>query len=221
MVNGTNLYERTIVQLDTLVVFLALERDEVFAMLAEHEREWLPVPDGPYLPGDVEHYRIQVCHAAFLLGYSYMEAFLADLSRKIYGRYPQKLSPDKEVKYRDLVALGRDGDVFELMIEREIRTLFAGSMMQILEHLERRLDLPSSPVLKQEAHKGSLIRNCLLHNGGTVERALAAYPGFILGSPIRLNSTGVHQFGVVARELARELWSTASAKHLHERRGES
>jgi hypothetical protein len=214
-VSTVNLFKRTIVQLDALVVFLALERDEVFSVLKQHEREWLPEPEAPYLPGDVNHYRLQVCHAAFLLGYSYIEAFLADLSREIYARYPQKLSPDKEVKYKELVGLGQSGDVFGLMIEREIRAVFARTMTEILEHMERRLDLPTSSELKLEAQRASLIRNCLLHNGATVERALAAHAGFALGAPIRLNQSDVHHFGAVARQLAGDLWETASAKYFN------
>ncbi len=209
-----NLLERTIVHFDTLVVFLALERDEIFSLLAQHERDWMPDPEGPYLPGDVEHYRLQVCHAALLLGYSYMEAFLADLCREIYSRYPQKLSPDKDIKYKDIVGLGTGGNVLNLLIEREARAVFAGSMTQILEHMERRLDLPISSTLKQEMQKASLIRNCLLHNGATVERALAVHAGLAVGAPIRLTTGDVHHFGIVARQVTREFWATASAKHL-------
>jgi hypothetical protein len=138
-------YQQFVSHLDALVVFLALERDEVFTMLKEHVTAWFPEPQGPYLPGDVEHYRIQVCHSAFLLGYSYMEAFLADLARQVYRRHPAKLSSDKEVKCGDLVRAISDGDdVLTMLIEREIRRVFAGSMKDVLLHFRQRLDLPLS-----------------------------------------------------------------------------
>lgn len=206
------LLDQTITQLDTLVIFLNLEHDEIFETLSSNASLWLPEPSAPFLPGDVQHYRVQVCHAAFLLGYSYVEAFLADLARKVYVRHPRKLSPDKQVTYKNLIDLGTDGDVFSLMIEREIRSVFAGTMTQILEHLERRLDLPTTSDQKAQLRVGSLIRNCLLHNGAIADRALAATGEYQLDAPIRLDSSRVHGFGRAAREAVRALWDAAAEK---------
>ena len=73
------LLDRLISQLDTLISFLALSRKEVFNTIQSHHDQWFSADENDAVPDTYAVYQTQVTHGAFLLGYSYMEAFLGDL----------------------------------------------------------------------------------------------------------------------------------------------
>lgn len=62
--------------------------------------------------------------------------------------------------------------------------------------------------------KASFIRNCLMHNGGIVDKRLADVSNLPIGSKILLNPGDVHGFGIEARFIARKMYSQAMEKHL-------
>jgi hypothetical protein len=70
------LTKRFIAQLDTLVPFLALSHREVFDVLRDKYAGWYTDNRRSTLPNTFNDYGHQVAHAAFLLGYSYAEAFV-------------------------------------------------------------------------------------------------------------------------------------------------
>jgi len=70
------LYDRLIQQLDTLVPFLALSHKQVFDLIHRDNEEWFPEKQKSTLPDTLLSYQTQIAHSAFLLGYSYFEAFI-------------------------------------------------------------------------------------------------------------------------------------------------
>jgi len=94
--------DRLIDQLDTLVSFLALSREDVFQILNEHRVTWFA--DNPKaLPAAYVKYRKQVNHSALLLGYSYLENFLTELLASMLRNRPSMLPKDKKVKYSEIL----------------------------------------------------------------------------------------------------------------------
>ena len=144
-----------------------------------------------------------MAHAAFLLGFSYVEAFLADVTKEAFRRRPEALPKDKQMKFSELLNCGSRSEVIEKMIEKEIFSLFYGSFETIGGYLKEKLSLPWSE--KQEIVEAPLIRNCIIHNDSVVDQRLASASRRNAGDKIVLNASDVHGFGLAVRELARKI----------------
>ncbi len=167
------------------------------------------------LPHTLGEYRCQVAHSVFLFGYSYFEAFLADLMRAILHRRPAILPQACELKYSEILECGGYDAVIDRMVEKEVLAVFHGSMTDTAAYLAKRLQVPwpedgGRPALVQ----ASLVRNCLLHNGGRVEARLTQVSTWQAGDRIELSPSDVHEYGIEARDVAERLWHAAQAKHL-------
>lgn len=209
------LYDRIMRQLDTLVPFLALAGEEAFDLIRREQGEWFTPEQQDALPHTLREYRCQVAHSAFLLGYSYFEAFLADLVRAILLHRPAMLPQTRELKYSEILECGGYDAVIGHMVDKEVLAVFYGSMTDTAGYFVKRLHLPWSEsggcfALVQ----ASLVRNCLLHNGGRADVRLAQVSSWEAGDRIELSPGDVHEYGIEARDLGDRLWPAAQAKHL-------
>jgi hypothetical protein len=210
-----NLLDRLVSQLDSLVPFLGLARVEVFGFLRKNYDEWFSKDIQENLPKEYSIYQNQINHSGFLLGYSYFEAFLTDLAREIYKSRPKMIPNDKTLKFSEIRKFDSIDQVFNSMIEKEVLTIFYGSMEEIIKHFENKLQLTWSENTKKDTEKASLIRNCLLHNGGHVDLRLAEISDWKAGDFIILSVQDVHDMGVKARNLSEVLYKQAQEKHFN------
>ena len=187
-----NLLERLTGQLDTLVSFLALGHEEVFDLLRTHEDAWFESGAAGAMPVSYDDFQAQLAHGTFLLGYSYFEAFAADLTREIYRARPSLLPRDKQLRYGDILAKPKRPNVIELMIEREVCDLFYKSITDVASHYSQRFSIVWPRV--EDITEASLVRNCILHNGARVDDRLAtAVSRFEQGASIVWRSaTSIH-----------------------------
>ena len=209
-----NRLDTFISQLDGLVVFLATAHDEVFQMIKENELTWFPDSQDPQLPNTVMSYKATISNAAFLLGYAYFEAFLADLARSIYQMRPVLLSKEKQITFKEILDKNSKEDIIRLMIEKEIRIVFGGSIEDVEKHFTRHFKI--SWPKHEKLIEASRMRNCLMHNGGIVDGRLAEVCNRSAGTHIRLEPNQVHSFGIIVRGFARNIWSDAYTRHLQE-----
>ncbi len=205
------LIDRLIKQLDSLVPFLALEHRDFFVVLERHFQEWYPQTSPSSLPENLALYQTQVAHAGFLLGYSFFEAFLSDLMREVYRSMPILLPKDKTLKYEEIRELTTYDAVLNCMIEKEVSSACYGSMANIRDYFEKRLNLPWPS--SEDVVIASLVRNCIVHNNSIVDRRLAEKSGYEIGQQIALNADDVHDFGIEGRSIARELYELADKKY--------
>jgi hypothetical protein len=77
-----NRLEVLLTQFDGLVVFLPASSDEVFQLIRRKELPGFPSSQDPHAPETFEGCQTALCNAAFLLGYAYLEAFLADIVKQ-------------------------------------------------------------------------------------------------------------------------------------------
>lgn len=98
------LYRRLTRQLDTLVPFLALAHREIFDVLSSRYSGWCPDEQQDTLPDTYEAYSTQVAHAAFLLGYSYAEAFVTDWMWLVYDTRRDLLPKEKTLMYEEVLS---------------------------------------------------------------------------------------------------------------------
>ncbi|HUT09588.1 MAG TPA: hypothetical protein VMY42_03760 [Thermoguttaceae bacterium] len=208
------LYERIIRQLDTLVPFLGLAHEEVFDLIRQEHEHWFSTEQEKALPSTFDSYRNQVSQSAFLLGYSYFEAFLADLVREIYRHRPQMLPHEKQIKYSDVLRQHDLEGLIGQMIEREVIAIFYESAEGIAKYFEQRLQIqwPERDG-KHMLERVSLVRNCIIHNAARVDRRLAAASDWGEGDIITLAPSDVHEYGIEARDFARDVYAQAESKH--------
>ncbi len=206
-----DLYSHLITQLDGLVVLLAAPRREVFDFLKEHEADWLAALPEAEITEVFEDYQIQLVHAAFLLGYAYFEAFLADLAKAIYLARPKMLPKNKDVKYDTVISASSYDDLIRTLVELEVRSLFSKKIEDIAEHFREKLQLdwPATPTVVQ----ASRLRNCLMHNNAVADERLAAVSAWQVGHPITLDVAEVHSLGLDGRKLAQAIHHSATERH--------
>jgi hypothetical protein len=192
---------RFVGQLDSLVPFLALAHREVFSVLSTEYASWYPDERQATLPESFREYCHQVAHAAFLLGYSYAEAFITDLICEVYSARRDLLLPDKTLRFGDVLPLASFDEVVRRMIECTVGDM--NSLEKKIHHLEMRLGLRAEQSAQLvEAHAA---RNALVHNAGRVNRAQADGSRWQAGDTVRLSVEDVHDFGIQAREYAQDV----------------
>jgi hypothetical protein len=208
-------YNQLLKQLDSLIPFLALEHEAFFQVLQNNFQQWFPDSSENNFPATLENYKIQVAHGAFLLGYSYLEAYLSDILKEIYRSHPKMLPDAKKLEFKEILSKNTYDDILDLMIQRELDELFRKSLKDIGKYFQQdKLKLHQSD-FDENVIEGALIRNCLLHNNSRADsRLAAATPRYKDGDPITLTISDVNQFGLVGRQLATKLDKEAYERHL-------
>jgi len=199
------LTKRLVAQLDTLVPFLALSHREVFEVLKEKYEGWYTDNRRSTLPNTFKEYGHQVAHAAFLLGYSYAEAFITDLVFEVYNARRDLIPSEKQLRFGEVLQLRNFADVVRHMVESTIGDM--NSLEAKLLHLENKFgwELPEAEKLL-DSH---VARNALVHNAGQINREPPAGSRWHSGDWIQLSVDDVHHFGIMARALARALGDRA------------
>lgn len=214
-----NLLDRVIAQFDTLIPLLAISHEDVFNLINRERNIWVAQDQRLALPSSYHIYRTQITHSAFLLGYSYFEAFLVDLVRQVYLSRPKMLPKEKQLKYGEILKTTDYEAILELMIQREIIDLFYKRMDEVIEYFEQKLSLEWPDDYKAETIVTSYLRNCIIHNLSRADYRLSQVSEYKVGDKIELSSSDVHSFGLRARELVGHLYNQASEKHFIIRSG--
>jgi len=216
--SGEDLLGRFIGQLDTLIPFLAISRAAVFRLLQSQGHVWFDQDQQGAFPRTYQVYQKQVCHSAFLLGFSYFEAFLGDLVRQIYVRNPKMLPREKQLRFDEILAAETYEGTLNTMVEKELLAIFYKSMENISEYFSSKLRLQWPTSEKTSVVLASHLRNCIVHNNGRADRRLASLTDYKEGVEIVLGEADVHKYGISARTLARDLYSQAARRYLGAKR---
>ena len=211
-VSTVDLHARLTQQLDGLVVFLAAAHEPVFELIRKHQEDWLDDGDDQQALRAYEDYGCNVVHGAFLLGYSYFEAFLADVAREVLRARPTMLAVDKQISAQVIVQANSYDELLRQVVDSEVRGVFMKNVTQQREYFTAKLQLEWDAAPDLEL--ASSCRNCLMHNNGVADERLARTGDFKVGESIRLRAGRVHEFGLVARNIAEPLWASALKKHL-------
>lgn len=199
------LRSRHVAQLDSLVPFLALSHSEIFDVLRTRYAGWYTDERRSTLPSTFDDYSQQVANAAFLLGYSYAEAFVTDLMYEVYEARRDLLPQDRHFTFGDILQLPDLGEVVRHMIETTVGDM--NSLEAKLVHLQNAFGWQMTDAARlMDAH---VARNALIHNAGHVNREPPAGSRWHKGDRIQFSAIDVHQFGILARNLARELCDKA------------
>ena len=208
-----NLHDRFIKQLDSLIPFIGISREDVFNLIQKKKLVWFP-ESSQAIPDKYESYRKQINHSAFVLGYSYFEAFLSDLIKGIYLKRASMLPKEKSLKFIEIINAGNYETILEILIKKEIYELFYKNIEEIIKYHEDKLNLIWSKEGKENLVKASYLRNCIIHNMGIADDKLSKFSEYIENEPFELSSDDVHSFGILGRKEARNLWEQAKEKHL-------
>lgn len=211
------LIDRLISQLDTLIPFLELSSHDVFNLISKAHRNWLSPHGEDSLPESFEMYYQQINHAAFILGYSYAEAFLSDLTRQIYRKRPQMMPSNKELKFDEVLKVDTYENVLEIMIDKEVTSIFYQSVEKIADDFRTKFSLDWPEDEKDQMITASFIRNCIVHNHAIVDSRLENWSSkYQKGDTICLDSPDVNAYGWVIRRFAQNLYERAESGLLKE-----
>jgi hypothetical protein len=211
-VHMATLIDRLIDQLDTLVSFLALSREDVFQVLNDHRITWFPTNEN-VLPTAYTSYRKQVNHSALLLGYSYFESFLTDLLSEILRNRPSMLPKSRKIDYSEILESLDMGSLMNKLIQREIHELLYKNMTDIIKELRSRYNLTVTDKEEREIVIASLVRNCIMHNSARADLRLGAYDSFQEGQEFELSANQVHDYGFTLRAMVRRMYQEAQQNH--------
>ena len=208
--------DRLISQLDTLVPFLGLAHDEIFQVIHDKNRDWFSSSQREALPETFTAYQGQVAVSAFLLGYSYFEAFIADLAKAILVSRPQLLPKDKNVSFGAVIDSGDYDILLGKIVEQQVLSVMYNSIEKVSEYFHKSLHIQWPEATDEyTVVKASLIRNCFMHNGGIVDTRLSNVSGLTEGAEIEIAPADVHQYGINIRHFARNVYQQAESKHLN------
>ena len=211
-----NLLDRIIAQLDSLVPYLSLAHTEVFDLVSAEYDSWCDNGDnGVPFPNSFDAFRSQVAHSAFVLGYSYADAFLADLMREIYAKHPRLLPKKKQLTFESIVDANDYQTVIDQMIENEVYDAMHGSIPDIQKYYNDKFSIAWLPAEAEKLATASLVRNCIIHNNSIVGVKLAEKPNWNLGDQIALSVSDVHNYGIAIRATVRHLYGEAELRHLN------
>lgn len=181
-------------------------------MVSARHADWFSKNEQAVVPETYAAYRTQVVHAAFLLGYSYTEAFVADLAREIFRCHPRMLPKKKKLRFVDVLNNADYEGVLEHMIEKEIRGTFSQSMEKIIKYFDNKLGLVWPSGEAEQIVRASCLRNCIIHNMARVDAEMAKVGHYKVGDRIELQSGEIHSMGLRARSVARSLYAQADKK---------
>ncbi len=209
-----SLLDRVISQLDTLVPYLSLAHQEVFDLVESQYDNWCQTPEETPLPNTFDAFTVQIAHSAFVLGFSYADAFLADLIREIYSRNPEMLPQNKKLSFEAILAASDYDSVVLRMIDHEVHEIMHNGIGDVAKYFNDRFSISWPESELDRIITASLIRNCIIHNNSIAENRLGERPGWNAGDQIVLSVSDVHGFGIVARSVVRQIYAEAETRHL-------
>jgi len=192
---------------------MTFANDNIFTIMMNERKNKPNDPNFFHFPINTEIFSTQIHHAAFLLGYSYFEAYLGDLAKDIYLSNPKMLPKNKQLNFQDILEKDTFEDLIEFMITKEITPVFFQSMDKISDYFSDKFKLEWPEQQKCKMIEASLIRNCLMHNDSVVDEKLSKIPGYALSEVISLSAEVIHNFGNEARSLSKELDEKAKNKY--------
>lgn len=209
-----NLLDRVISQLDMLVPYLSLAHERVFELVASEYENWCPTPLRTPMPDTFEAFKIQISHAAFVLDFSYADAFLADLIREIYLMHPKMLPQKKKLSFETIVNAENYESVLLEMVNHEVHEVMHNGIDKISDYFSEKFTIDWPEQEKQEFTTASLIRNCIIHNNSSADNRLGEKAGWYVGKEIAVSVSDVHRYGIAARRILRHVYNEAEKRHL-------
>jgi hypothetical protein len=191
-------------QIDGLVPFLALAHDTIYDAISPEMTPWYEPEEHPSILDHVELHQEQVAHGAFLLGYSYFEAFVTDLIFEVYRRRSGLLPAKEQLEYQAILSAQSLDDVIQTMIDQTTGSL--NSLEKKLLHLEKRFGIGKDcPTLVREAH---IARNALIHNSGRINRVPKEQVRWNIGDTISFDAMQSYQFLLAFKRFGADLFES-------------
>ncbi len=209
-----NLLDRVISQLDMLVPYLSLAHERVFELVESEYDNWCPNPLRTPMPDTFEAYKVQIAHAAFVLGFSYADAFIADLIRDIFLNHPEMLPKKKQLTFETIVNTGNYESILHKMVNHEVHEVMHNGIEEIADYFSTKFTIQWPQQEKQEFITASLIRNCIIHNNSCADDRLGEKSGWHIAQEISLSVSDVHRYGITVRSILRHVYEEARKGHL-------
>jgi len=151
-----------------------------------------------------------------LLGYSYFEAYIADLVKEILISRPKLLPKDKTISFGSVIDAKNYDDLMIQIVEKHVFSIMYDGIEEIVKYFDKKLHIRWPNCCEEySVVKASLIRNCYMRNGGIVDDRLSEKYNFIKGNNIELKPSDVHGYGLEIRRIAYDIYDEATARHIN------
>lgn len=144
---------------------------------------------------------------AITYAYAMFETFVGDVIRQQLVKYPKLMSSERQVKYGDVFEIESKEALIRSMAAREVNELMYQPLIAVLKKMRDRYGFSAvTEEYDASAYRISLIRNCILHNGSTVDSKLATYDNNVaVGNSLCLADSDLSVAVNVLRKLAYKL----------------
>lgn len=106
--------------------------------------------------------------------YAVFEDYLSGLLRARFRQHPRLMGGQREIKYDQIFDAASMDDLIDRIIEREVKELMYLPLLGLMNTMRDKLGFRSlTEEYDEEACRWALVRNCLLHKHGKVDRKLA------------------------------------------------
>lgn len=183
-------------QLNLLIGFLDVSDQTVYNQIKKHDRFSLGLTIEQLYDGNYDNYSNHITTSALLLGFSHFEDFMSKSIVKYLISYPDK----NDCKITLKIIREKGSDLVSSLAEEQSRRL---TFSEKIKFVEKNLTGISTQILTEIKFVND-IRNCLMHNNGLADNRLN--PKYQAGQKIVLTSRDVNDYGLKARQLAREIW---------------
>jgi hypothetical protein len=184
-------------QLNLLIGFLDVSEEQVYQQIKHHDHFNMGMTIEQLYENNFDNYQNHITTSALLLGFAHFEDFLTKCIVKLLVTNPDK--NDFKVTLKTIKEKG-DDLILSLAEEQSRRLTFA----EKIKFIEKNLAGISLQGLTNIKFVND-VRNCLMHNNGLADKRLI--PNYQEGQKIILDSGEVNGYGLIARQLASEIWS--------------
>jgi hypothetical protein len=192
-----NEFDYLIKQLNLLIGFLDVSDKEVYDKIKNHDQFNMGITIEQLYDKSFKNYLNHITISSFLLGFSHFEDFIAKAITKILIAFPDK----NECKVNLKTIKEKGDDLIPSLAAEQARRLIFTDKIKFLEKNLKGL----SPEILKNIKIANDIRNCLMHHNGLADERLE--PKYVNGQKIIIKSSEVHDFGLQARHLAKDIWS--------------
>lgn len=193
-----NDYEHLLKQLDLLIGFLDVSSIEVYDQIKYHDQFEMGRTIEQLYENSYDNYSKHITVSALLLGFTHFEDFISKAIVKILIANPYK----NEHKVTLRTILDRGEHLIRMMAEEQSRKMTFSDKLKLIEKTLPTVDVTIIANLKYIND----VRNCLMHNNGLADKRLL--PTYKEGEIIIFSAGDVHNYGLKARSLAGQIWSS-------------
>lgn len=186
--------------LDLLIGILEVSEKTVYTEIQYNTRFEYGLTLGDGYESEYINYQNTICTSAFILGFTHFEAYITKVTKLLLTKKPELNKIKFTISVKEI--LDMDTTFVSELAKKQAHKLQISEKLTLLQK-----NLPTvNKELFTEIDKLRKQRNCIIHGNGFADDELATLLDYNKGDKILLTAKEVSEYGLKARELAKEIW---------------